>query len=65
MTALCPAAMLMGALIPLAVKPLPLRVTCEIATVEFPVLESVKVCDAELLTSTLPKLSEPVLGASK
>lgn len=54
--ALCPAVSVAGALIPLKTKPVPLIPTCEIVTLEAPVLVNVSERDWVLPTVTLPKL---------
>jgi hypothetical protein len=53
-----PAARLSGSVIPLVVKPVPVTLTCEIETLEFPVLEIVMLCVALEPVARLPKLSE-------
>ena len=55
--AVCPAAKVSGAVRPLAVKPLPETLICEMLTLELPELVRVTVCGALLLpTVTFPKL---------
>lgn len=55
--ALCPAAKVKGAAMPLNVNPVPVTLTCEIVTLEPPVLVIVSGSDWLLPTVTLPKLS--------
>src|SRR5207245_2863303 len=55
--AVCPAAKVSGAVRPLALKPLPETLICEMLTLELPGLVRVTVCGALLLpTVTFPKL---------
>ena len=54
----CPAARLSGSAIPPVLKPAPLALTCEMETLEFPVLEIVTVCMALVPVVRLPKLSD-------
>src|SRR3989449_10701390 len=55
--AVCPAAKVSGAVRPLALKPLPETLICEMLTLELPELVRVTVCGALLLpTVTFPKL---------
>jgi hypothetical protein len=54
---LCELARFTGALQPLMLKPVPLSVTCETVTVLFPVLVSVKLCDADLPAASVPKFT--------
>jgi hypothetical protein len=54
----CPAARLSGSVIPLVVKPAPLALTCEIETLEFPLLVIVTLCVALVPVVRLPKLNE-------
>jgi len=53
-----PAARLSGSVIPLVVNPVPLALTCEMETLEFPVLEIVTLCVALDPVARLPKFSE-------
>jgi hypothetical protein len=52
-----PAARLNGSVIPLVLKPVPVALTCEMETLEFPVLEIVTLCVALVPVVRLPKLS--------
>ena len=54
----CPAARLSGNTIPVVLKPVPLSLTCEMETLEFPVFVNVTVCEALVPVVKLPKLSE-------
>ena len=54
----CPTARLSGNVIPLTLKPVPLALTCEMETLEFPVLVTVKLCVALVPVVRLPKLSD-------
>ena len=54
----CPTARLSGNAIPLTLKPSPLSLTCEMETLELPVLVNVTVCAALVPLVRLPKLSE-------
>jgi len=60
----CPTARLSGNAIPLALKPVPLSLTCEMETLEFPVLVTVKLCVAVVPVVRLPKLSDVGLADS-
>ena len=53
-----PAARFSGSVIPLVVKPAPVALTCEMETLEFPVLEIVTLCVALVPVVRLPKLSD-------
>jgi len=53
-----PAARLSGSVIPLVVNPVPLALTCEMETLEFPVLETVTLCVALDPVARLPKFSD-------
>jgi len=53
-----PAARFRGSVIPLVLNPVPLALTCEMETLEFPVLEIVTLFMALDPVATLPKLSE-------
>jgi len=53
-----PAARLSGSAIPPVVKPAPVALTCEMETLEFPVLEIVTLCVALVPVVRLPKLSD-------
>ena len=55
--ALCPAFRYMGTESPLALKPAPDEVNCEMLTVAFPVLVSTTVCEPLLPTVTLPRFT--------
>ena len=59
---LVPAATVSGAVSPDMLKPVPLRVACEIARAAVPVFESVTVWLAEVFTVRFPKLT--VLGVT-
>jgi hypothetical protein len=54
----CPAARLIGIVIPLVLKPVPVALICEIETLEFPVLEIVTLCVALDPVARLPKFSD-------
>lgn len=54
----CPTARLSGSAIPLALKPVPIALTCEMETLEFPVFVKVTVCEAFVPVVRLPKLSD-------
>ena len=54
----CPAARLRGSAIPPVLKPAPLALTCEMETLELPVLEIVTLCVVLVPVVKLPKLSE-------
>jgi hypothetical protein len=54
----CPTARLSGNAIPLALKPAPLELICEMETLEFPVFVNVTVCEALVPVVRLPKLSD-------
>jgi len=51
-----PAARFSGSVIPLVLNPVPLALTCEMETLEFPVLEIVTLCVALVPVVRLPKL---------
>ena len=53
-----PATRLSGSAIPLVLNPVPLALTCEMETLEFPVLEIVTLCVALVPVVKLPKLSD-------
>ena len=53
-----PAARLSGSVIPLVLKPVPVALTCEMETLEFPVLEIVTLFVALVPVVRLPKLSD-------
>jgi len=53
-----PAARFSGSVIPLVVKPAPLALTCEMETLEFPVLEIVTLCVTLDPVGRLPKFSD-------
>ena len=53
-----PAARLSGSVIPLVLNPVPVALTCEMETLEFPVLEIVTLCVALVPVVRLPKLSD-------
>jgi hypothetical protein len=53
-----PAARLSGRVIPLVLNPVPVALTCEMETLEFPVLEIVTLCVALVPVVRLPKLSD-------
>jgi hypothetical protein len=53
-----PAARLNGSVIPLVLNPVPVALTCEMETLEFPVLEIVTLCDALVPVVRFPKLSD-------
>jgi len=54
---LCAGASVTGVETPLTEKPVPLAVTCETVTLALPVFLTVTLCEAELPTFTLPKLT--------
>ena len=54
----CPTARLSGNTTPLVLKPVPLALTCEMDTVEFPLFVNVTVCEALVPVVRLPKLSD-------
>ena len=53
-----PAARFSGSVIPLVLYPVPAALTCEMETLEFPVLEIVTLCVALVPVVRLPKLSD-------
>jgi len=53
-----PAARLSGSVIPPVLNPVPVALTCEMETLEFPVLEIVTLCVALVPVVRLPKLSD-------
>jgi len=53
-----PAARFSGSVIPLVLNPVPVALTCEMETLEFPVLEIVTLCVAVVPVVRLPKLSD-------
>jgi hypothetical protein len=53
-----PAARLSGSVIPLVLNPAPAALTCEMETLELPVLEIVTLCVALVPVVRLPKLSD-------
>jgi hypothetical protein len=54
----CPAARFSGSVIPLLLNPVPVALTCEMETLEFPVLEIVTLWVALVPVARLPKLSD-------
>jgi hypothetical protein len=62
---LWPAATVAGRVIPASVKATPVIETCEMMTLEFPMLERVKDCVEELPTSVFAKDKLEELGTSR
>ena len=62
---LWPAVRVSGRVRPLALKPAPETFTCEIVTLELPLLVKTTVCALELPTATFPKLKLVGLAESK
>jgi hypothetical protein len=59
-----PAARFSGSAIPLVVKPVPVALSCEMETLELPVLEIETLCVALVPVVKLPKLSDAGVAES-